>query len=404
MKRNISLVRPSLKKYRNLILGISGVLLITAYPGYLLSRDLSAHFVIEKLYRAGEEIFADNNIEMDVFDNIATDSDNSFTEKVIEEIQNAKKEIIIAMYSFNIEEIRDALVEAKNRGVKITIYYPYAKSDVLDEFLRETKQILNVQYVGKYETEEDYYHMHHKFMIVDSSLEKRVLLTGPWNWSHYQQDLDPNILLITHDKEIILSFMNEVDRISRGLSGYNKFRDFAYVPWEKKINYANGDFVEIWWSPGRKFNSIESRAMDLIDQAEEKIDISMTIFDSYRISRKLIQRAKDGIKIRIIVDINTKDDETSNIPWIEKQIEQNNLSDYIKVYSGGKLPTEEMPEYSVFHHHNMIIDDKITFTSTANWTNGGFFLNDENSMVISSEKVTKDFQNIFNNYLKYINN
>lgn len=371
-------------------------LLGTAYPGYLLSEDLSAHFVIERQYSSNFEVEADYDLKMDVYENITNDI--SFSQKVVDLIENAQDEIYVAMYSFNIEAIRDALIKAEDRGVKVKVYYHYAKKDQMDEF----KEDMDVDYVAKFETSENYYNMHHKFIIVDPELESGTLLTGPWNWSHFQEDLDPNILIETHDKEIISSYMSEIGRISRGFSGYFKFRDLTYLPWDKKITYPNGDFVEIWWSPGRNENSIEGRVINLIKEAEEKIDISMTQFDSYQVAKWLIRRAKEGVEVRMIVNAYTVDDEESIVPWFNNKIDELGLD--IEVYEGGTLPTEEVPEYSIFHHHNMIIDDEITFTSTANWTFGGFFVNDENSMVISSKKVTEDFQNIFDNYLNFINN
>lgn len=399
MQRNISLVRPSLKKYKKIILGISAFLLFTAYPGYLLSKDVSASFVIERTYSAAEEVEVDYDMDFKVYENIQNDPDQeSFTEIVIKNIKNAQKEIYIAMYSFNIEEIRDELIEARKKGVNVVIYYHYGKSDDFDEFIGDAKGLLDVRYIAKYEKEEDYYNMHHKFMVIDPGLPTQVLLTGPWNWSHFQQDLDPNILIETHDEEIIKSYMNEVYRISRGFSGYFKFRDLTYVPWEKKITYPGGEFVEIWWSPGRNENSIEGRVINLIKEAEANIDISMTQFDSYNIGKWLIRKAKQGVEVKMIVCTNKVNDEESLVPWLRDKIIELNIEN-IEIYQGGVPPTEENDEYSIFHHHNMVIDDKTVFTSTANWTFGGFFKNDENSMVIYSKKVAKDFKQIFNNYL-----
>lgn len=280
----------------------------------------------------------------------------------------------------------------------MTIFYQYNRSDSLDEFLGNAKDIIDVKYVAKYENEEDYYNMHHKFMVVDPGLPTQTLLTGPWNWSHFQEDLDPNILIETHDPEIIKSYMNEINRINRGFSGYFKFRDLTYVPWEKKISYPNGDEVEIWLSPGRDMNSIEGRIINLIKEAENTIDISATQFDSYKVATWLIRKAREGVKIRLIVCTNKFNEVQSIMPWFKEKIEELNIEN-IEIYLGGTPPTEEKPEYSIFHHHNMVIDSKTSFTSTANWTFGGFFLNDENSMVISSEDVAEKFNKIFNNYL-----
>ncbi len=51
----------------------------------------------------------------------------------------------------------------------------------------------------------------------------------------------------------------------------------------------------------------------------------------------------------------------------------------------------------------MIIDDEVVLTGTANWTAGGFFRNDENTLVIHSSNTARIFSSIFDKYLMYLN-
>jgi phosphatidylserine/phosphatidylglycerophosphate/cardiolipin synthase-like enzyme len=184
--------------------------------------------------------------------------------------------------------------------------------------------------------------------------------------------------------------------------GERKFRDSYYLPWDKKIIYPNGDFVEIWWSPGRKEYSIQSRIIDLIKNAEETIDVGVTIFDSNSIASNLIKKAKEGVRIRIIVDQLTIDDENSNIPALKEKIEDLHL-DNIEIIKGGTAETAENPVYSIYHHHDIIIDNKIVLSGTANWTYGGFFLNDENFLIFYSPEIAQKFTKMFEEYLDYKN-
>jgi phosphatidylserine/phosphatidylglycerophosphate/cardiolipin synthase-like enzyme len=357
---------------------------------------VSAFFLFDITITPNEDITVDYPFEMEVYDNFDMDKDpKKFTNLVIDAINQSQKDIYVAMYSFNLTEIRDALKDAAERGVKVNIYYSYNKMDAFEPFIAAIKDKINVSYIAIYEIGEHFYNMHHKFILVDPTLETEVLITGPWNWSYLQEDLDPNIILKTKDSEIIKSFYNEILRIQRGFSGYNKFRDILYKPFDKLINYSSGEKVEIWFSPGREGNSIKTRAIELIKEAESSIDISMTMIGNYDIINELINKAKEGLKIRIVVSAFTKDDEESTVPYLEEIITENKELN-IKIYLGGTLPTTEKPLYSIFHHHNMVIDNKIVFTSTANWTTSGFLYNDENTFIIHSRKTAEVFENLFN--------
>jgi phosphatidylserine/phosphatidylglycerophosphate/cardiolipin synthase-like enzyme len=402
MKKSSSWIRPEFKKNKKLIYLILFVSLALAYPLHLASSKIATFFLINDEYRAAEVINVSNGgIDLQIYSNIGSnDYGYSFTDKILKTIDSAQNEIQIAMYSFNITEIRDALVKAANRGVKVDIYLEYAKSDDYEIFFQPYKSALSLHYVAKYENEDEYYRMHHKFMLVDPGTERQVLVTGPWNWSYYQEDLDPNLIVITSDAEIIKSFSEEITRINRGFSGYNKFRDLVYMPWDKKIIYPNGESLEVWFSPGRDSNSIESRVLYDIRHAENKIDIAMTIFDSNRIAQALLNKAKDGTEIRIIVNKKTINEEENAIPWLREKIKANNLKN-ITIFEGGSLGNDT-EAYSIFHHHTMIVDGEKSMISTANWTYGGFFINDENTFFINSKGVAEDLQKIFNDYLKYL--
>ena len=65
------------------MLALIAFLTITAYPGYLISDELSAYLLVEKLYRAGEEVAVDYNVDFKIYENITEINDSSFTEKVM---------------------------------------------------------------------------------------------------------------------------------------------------------------------------------------------------------------------------------------------------------------------------------------------------------------------------------
>ena len=75
-------------------------------------------------------------------------------------------EIDIAIYSFNIVEIRDALVRASSRGVHVKLFTSYNKDKEVNPFFDELIDLVDLKYIGESRNTNDYYHMHQKFMIV----------------------------------------------------------------------------------------------------------------------------------------------------------------------------------------------------------------------------------------------
>jgi phosphatidylserine/phosphatidylglycerophosphate/cardiolipin synthase-like enzyme len=147
---------------------------------------------------------------------------------------------------------------------------------------------------------------------------------------------------------------------------------------------------------------MQDRIIELIEAAEQSIDIGMTILDSKEISNTLIKQAKNGVKVRVIVDRLTADLENSSYQYLLEKINSNQLSEEFELKLGGKANVTDAGEYSIFHHHNMIIDQKTVLTGTANWTFNGFFVSDENFLIIENTALAKKFTSFFESNLQTI--
>lgn len=96
--------------------------------------------------------------------------------RIVQEIQRARKSIDIAIYSFTRDEIADALIAAKNRGVAIRIL---ADSEQAPGVGSEIARLEAAGFQLKRTPGLNGGIMHHKFAIFDN----QVLLTGSYNWS-----------------------------------------------------------------------------------------------------------------------------------------------------------------------------------------------------------------------------
>jgi len=113
------------------------------------------------------------------------------TEAVVRELNAARDSILMQAYSFTSTPIAKALVEAQQRGVKITV--------ILDKSQRTEKYSSAdfVQHAG-IPTYIDAQHAiaHNKIMLIDG----RTIITGSFNFTKAAEEHNAENLLVIHDK------------------------------------------------------------------------------------------------------------------------------------------------------------------------------------------------------------
>jgi len=107
-------------------------------------------------------------------------------QEIISQIDNAESYIDIAMYSFTYEPIAEAIVRAKNRGVKVRILMDKGQSQgkysKYKFFLDNGLAVIQDRHAGI---------MHNKIAIIDGT----VLFTGSYNWSKSAEETNEENLL-----------------------------------------------------------------------------------------------------------------------------------------------------------------------------------------------------------------
>ncbi|MDD5530076.1 MAG: phospholipase D family protein [bacterium] len=123
---------------------------------------------------------------------------------VIDEIKNAKTEILIAMYYFTDNDITNAVCESKKRGVNIRV--------VLDKSQKTGKYNKSIRLVEndipvRYDTRDGL--MHDKFAVIDDT----VLVTGSFNWTKSADEKNRENIMIIKNPEVAKIFRNEFEEI-----------------------------------------------------------------------------------------------------------------------------------------------------------------------------------------------
>jgi len=114
------------------------------------------------------------------------------------------------MYIFTDRELSNALISAKERGVKVKILLDAKSAEEIGyskhHFLSERK--VDVRLDNTHKSYGDKYEgiMHNKFAIIDN----KILITGSYNWTHSAEKLNnENLLIIKDAKELISKFEKE---------------------------------------------------------------------------------------------------------------------------------------------------------------------------------------------------
>jgi phosphatidylserine/phosphatidylglycerophosphate/cardiolipin synthase-like enzyme len=119
---------------------------------------------------------------------------------IIQEIDKAQKELLIAVYAFTSDDLARAVVQAKKRGVSVQIILDH-EFDAANErskgrFLEGHKIALKrVSGAKPLSLDKEAGLMHQKFSVID----RKIVFTGSYNWTHSADTLNHENLLLFRD-------------------------------------------------------------------------------------------------------------------------------------------------------------------------------------------------------------
>jgi phosphatidylserine/phosphatidylglycerophosphate/cardiolipin synthase-like enzyme len=358
-------------------------------------------------YLPKQEINVNDNFQGKLYFNDEINT-SKFKNLILESIKNSQKTIDISIYSINMNEVVDALLVAPKRGIVVNIILDKSKKKQHDIVFNKSLDFNILEMGLGFGREETY--MHHKFALFDKDTENSKLLFGSFNYTYLQEKYDPSFILETSNKDIINSFKEEYNLMLLGVGGYQKIREDVYKPFAKKINYNNG-FVEIWFSPGFKKNSIKQRMLDLISEAKENIDIMIWRLTDDDIIRALYKKAQAGIKIRIISDDYYIWSNNSALKKLAEDLKDNSINNNMEIISDlyRTLNFHNIRYFEKYfnpylHHHTLIIDNDIVLSGTNNWSYNGFFRNDESILISDVDFWVNGFRLSFNYHYQELKN
>lgn len=139
--------------------------------------------------------------------------------RIADEIGAAKKEIVVAMYQFTSEQLAEALVRAKKRGVEVRVLIDGLQEassgrfdDAIDALEKGGVTVRRVFADGnkkKGKSDQTRPRFHHKFCVIDG---ERVI-TGSYNWTVQGDTENHENLLILSGKTTAATYHAKFEEI-----------------------------------------------------------------------------------------------------------------------------------------------------------------------------------------------
>lgn len=283
--------------------------------------------------------------------------------RIVSEIQSANKSIDVALYGISSQkDIFNALLDAKERGVKVRAVMDYSKN--MNLIYKDSSDFINTfsAVVDKSEAL-----MHNKFFIFD---EKKVLLGSMNVSSSGSGGYNANIMAMINSSEVAKYYLMEFNQMYEGKFQQNK-RKF-----ELKPVYLSNSKIDIYFSP--KSDIYKNAIHPLISNAKDYIFISIFYLTDKRIVDDLISAKRRGVEVAILWDalgaINFKN--------LFNELHLNNIN--LKAENwGGKN-----------HEKTMLADNKLLIGSS-NFSLSGFNKNDENMVLIENKEIADFYKDYF---------
>ena len=318
--------------------------------------------------------------------------------KLLERISHAAKSIDLALYSFDdfndsvevvANRVADSLIAAKNRGVAVRMVFddkqtssPLAKLITAGIPVQKRNLISNNGI------------MHNKFFIFDgrdtTSAADDWVISGSWNVTDIGTYLDAQNAVFIQDQSLARIYTLEFEEMfgsSGGTADPNLAR-FGPTKQDNTPHYTiiNGTRVEVYFSPS---DQTTSRIIQALSTGDKDIFFGVMSFTRSDIAQTLMTKNTAGIRVHgMINDLSGSVLGTLQSAGVDA------------MQAGHSVVT------GLFHHKYSIVDpfndasDPLVITGSHNWSTSAEVDNDENTLIIHSGVIARQYVQEFSERYK----
>ena len=283
-----------------------------------------------------------------------------------EAIDQARLSVDVAIYDINLWNIRDALLEAHQRGVSVRVV---TESDNLDRSELQELAEAGIPVLGDRRESR----MHNKFVVID----RQQVWSGSMNFTISEVTQNNNNLMQVRSSRLAENYLAEFEEMFvEDRFGIGSPSDSPHP-----VLSIDGTQVEVYFSPE---DGTAARLVELISEADESVYFMAYSFTSDDIAAAMLDRVQAGVTVAGVFD--------------ESQYHSNTGTEFDNLQSGGVIVRlDGNPDK--MHHKVIIIDDEIVITGSYNFSASAEEHNDENTMIFHNFQIAtyylEEFEKIF---------
>ncbi len=208
--------------------------------------------------------------------------------------------------------------------------------------------------------------MHNKFAIADG----RHVWTGSTNASDSGiGGYNANLVTVVDSPTVAGWYTHEFEQMLKG-----QFHDTKSKQAPMRTRIDDDTSVQVLFSPQHK--PITEAVRPLVQSARSSIDIGVFFLTHKELAQDLLNAHNRGVRIRVIIDATAAKNEYTKHEILRA------AGIPVKVENfGGKM-----------HAKSAVIDDEYLITGSMNWTGAGERGNDENTIIIRSAPLSRQYR------------
>lgn len=279
-----------------------------------------------------------------------------------EAIRSAQLSVDLAVLNLNLWSIRDALIEAHQRGVRVRVVIEtsYLDNPEVQALIEAGIPLASDQHEAL---------MHHKFTIIDGM----QVWTGSMNYTVAAAYYNNENLLRIDSAEVARSYTAEFEEMfSLGRFGSDSRRDTPVSQ-----TSVDGTAVEILFSPD---DGVAVRLEALVAAAQTEVRFMAFSFTQDNLAAEMLTASQRGVDVAGIFDYG--------------QMRSNQGGEYENLLAAGlDVRTDGLD--GDMHHKVIIIDRTIVVLGSYNFSRSAEERNDENVLIITSPALAEAFLDEF---------
>jgi len=318
------------------------------------------------------------------FSNIPNYAFSYLNNLVVNATTDSLSTIDCVMYSINMKDIPDALIAARDRGVKVRVIidnnHVYPSADTQIKKLMQAGDGIEVRTLRG---TRDYGVTHNKITIHD----KTLVTAGSYNWTFSATFSNYENMLVFRNPVYVKGYIDYFEwmwskarTIDQGASPVLPEGYYGKPPQSpSNLISLNGVNVPLYlFSPG---SDTENKLAALIDAAKTSVDAVTFTFSSQPIADAIIRAYKRGVKVRFLEDIDM-----AKSSAMAKMVYESGVP---FKWMGGRN------EKGAMHNKFIILDGQVLGTGSFNFTTNASVNSFENMVFTNDDSIIKAYSSKF---------